>query len=420
MQEHLSDETVDRYRRRTLSTDDLFAVDSHLSACEVCRLKALPLGNAFHAIASSLRIAGSAETHASYEQMEALVDGTADEVEREIITGHVQDCMLCKADVNDLQAFKLEIETVGRAPVTNRPSLRKRFTGFRVPGYRWIPLTGAAALAILLFVISVMVVRRQQNQQVTQTVPVFQPTSEESPSGIASPIAEQREEVALEINDDNRRITLDKQGNLVGLESLPPSAQRTIRAALTEGRVANATGNVALTGKPGTMLGSADDGVPFQLLHPVGKVIRQDRPTLRWRPLARATTYKVSVLDINYKVVAISPSLTVTEWKPTRPLPRGGTYSWQVTAQKDGQEITSPSAPAPEAKFKVLDGAKLTEIQRAEAAYPNSHLTRGVLYTEAGLFEEAEREFSALVKSNPQSSAARKLLQQVRTLRRSK
>jgi hypothetical protein len=41
----------------------------------------------------------------------------------------------------------------------------------------------------------------------------------------------------------------------------------------------------------------------------------------------------------------------------------------------------------------------------------------GVIYAEAGLLGEAEREFTALLKANPQSSNARKLLQGVRSAR---
>jgi hypothetical protein len=101
-------------------------------------------------------------------------------------------------------------------------------------------------------------------------------------------------------------------------------------------------------------------------------------------------------------------------------LPRGGLYSWQVTARKEGQEIISPAAPAPEARFKVLEGAKLSELERTEAAYADSHLTRGVLYAQAGLLEDAEQQLRALLKANPNSSVARSLLQSVQTLRRSR
>lgn len=84
---------------------------------------------------------------------------------------------------------------------------------------------------------------------------------------------------------------------------------------------------------------------------------------------------------------------------------------------KDGQEITSPRPPAPQAKFRILDQAKANELAKAKRAYGSSHLTLGLLYTEAGLLKEAEAELRALRRANPDSEVARNLLRQVQTLR---
>ena len=45
-------------------------------------------------------------------------------------------------------------------------------------------------------------------------------------------------------------------------------------------------------------------------------------------------------------------------------------------------------------------------------------LEEGLIYAEAGLLSEAEHEFEELLKANPDSSTARKLLQSVRQARR--
>jgi hypothetical protein len=82
-----------------------------------------------------------------------------------------------------------------------------------------------------------------------------------------------------------------------------------------------------------------------------------------------------------------------------------------VTAHRnDGQVVTSPVLPAPPAKFQVLARARLEELQRVRRVYPAAHLTLGVLYAQAGLEAEAAREFQLLVRANPQSDVARKLL----------
>jgi hypothetical protein len=96
----------------------------------------------------------------------------------------------------------------------------------------------------------------------------------------------------------------------------------------------------------------------------------------------------------------------------------GATYIWQVTAVKDGEQILSSSAPPREARFRVLSAAQAAELSRAAREHANSHLVLGTLYAQAGLLDDAERELRALLVTNPQSAVARKLLLQVRALRR--
>jgi hypothetical protein len=88
-----------------------------------------------------------------------------------------------------------------------------------------------------------------------------------------------------------------------------------------------------------------------------------------------------------------------------------------VKAIKEGQEVTSPRPPAPQAKFRVLDQAKANEIARAKRDFASSHLTLGLLYADAGLLREAEQEFRSLRRANPDSDVARNLLRQVQSLR---
>jgi hypothetical protein len=423
MPEHLSEQMIERYRRRSLPADELFAVDDHLSSCEACRHRAVSLAEpdrAFSALQTNLRAAGSAASHLSYEQMAGFVDGDLDDVQKEIVASHLDLCAVCDGEIQDLRAFKPEVEPlVHHVPVmAQQVTLWQRLSPFG-PNYRWVWRAAVASLVISFVAVAALLYLRQKRirdvAETAQAIP--QPTN--PPSPIATPSVSQPEsgDIAFEISDGSRRVTVDKQGQLAGLEALTASSQRSVRAALMTGQIDAPSTLGTIAGKRGTLMGGAD-GVAFQLTSPVGKIIRENRPIFRWKPLSGSRTYTVSLLDSNYNVVATSPLLTATEWKPSRPLPRGVVYSWQVTAHKDEQEITAPAPPAPEAKFKVLDTAKLSEIQQAEAAYPDSHLTRGVLYAEAGLLEEAEREFRLVIKANPNSEAARKLLQQVRALRR--
>lgn len=224
----------------------------------------------------------------------------------------------------------------------------------------------------------------------------------------------------LSLNDGGEEVAVDAQGNLNGLESLPSSVRQAVRRSIQSQRAQTPSTLAAIAGgNTGVLMsGSAEftnNGVPFALVEPVGKVVRESRPTLRWRPLAGAKRYTVAVVDANFSVVAQSPQLNATTWTLDKPLPRGTNYTWQVTAiRADGSEVVSPISPAPQARFRVMDKSAFDEVTRLEQAGVRSHLARGVIYAGAGLLDEARAEFEALIKENPRSQLARKLLDSVK------
>jgi hypothetical protein len=221
------------------------------------------------------------------------------------------------------------------------------------------------------------------------------------------------------LNDAGGQVTIDQQGNIAGLGALTPVQQQMLKDALTGGRVEQPALVAELAGKADMLSGGGKEGVAFALINPIGKIIAAERPTLRWQPLVGATGYTVAVYDENLNRVAVSELVTTTSWTVTPPLVRGQVFKWQVRAVKDGQEIVSPAPPAPEARFKVLEQARLNELNQAKRQHSNSHLLLGLLYARAGLVDEAERELQTLARLNPNSELVRKLLQNVRAARRS-
>jgi anti-sigma factor RsiW len=242
--------------------------------------------------------------------------------------------------------------------------------------------------------------------------PPQQGTRQRPPANSSSP--------ALTLNDRGEEVAVDVRGNLNGLESLPASVRQAVRRSINSQRAQTPQALDAIAeGNAGVLMGGSaeftNNGVPFALVAPVGKVLRESQPTLRWRPLAGAKSYTVAVVDASFNVVAQSPKLTATTWKLDKDLPRGANYTWQVVAvQADGSEVVSPVAPAPQAKFRVMDKGAFDEVTRLERAGVRSHLARGVVYAEAGLIDEARAEFEALVQENPRSQLARKLLNSVK------
>lgn len=231
--------------------------------------------------------------------------------------------------------------------------------------------------------------------------------------------------VLVTLRDNGRAVTLGADGRIF-VEGKPLPAQdrfgNTVATALRTGkadiapvaaelmRVATAT---ALRGGSGLQT----DGIPFALTAPLDVVVESSSPTFRWKPLGPDARYTVRVYDASYNEVASSDPrpLTATEWTPEAPLQRGGVYTWRVTARTDGREVISPTVPAPEARFRVLDVASAEQIRRfrADAAYRNSPLRLGLLYARLGLVSEAREQFARLVQDNPDSLTARRLLESV-------
>jgi hypothetical protein len=426
MSEHLSSQMVERYRQRLMSPAELLDFDDHIVCCGVCRQR---LFNTVHlqAEASSLRLELNSlpdvlAQHPDYFDFAAFVDDRLDTADREILKSHIEMCEDCAEELRDLLAFKASLANVPEELCSVEPSQAKRPHQWRFPRTRF---AGAFAMSLVFIGISaaVWLVLRSDATRKTETVksgPAAPDEKSGSPEFFASPTLPKKSprDITVALKDGGGRVTLDKDGNLAGLESLPFTYQAAVKTVLTRQRVETSRALSAVLGRSETLMGTPETVVSFAIRTPVGTVVRSDRPVFRWTSLNGATSYTVEIYDSNFRKVATSPSLSTGEWTVVQGLKRGEIYSWQVKAVRAGVEITSPTAPAPQARFKVLEQRRANELNRAQKEYGRSHLTLGALYSRDGLVEEAEREFRALVKANPNSSVARKLLRDVLSARR--
>lgn len=254
------------------------------------------------------------------------------------------------------------------------------------------------------------------------TAPAVVPLPPASGSVAPLPLPPLEASYIAQLKDGANGITLNKQGQMTGTEGLAPDAQDAVKEALEKQKVQvtplpadlGGAGGVLMSGKS-----SPDTGVPFALMGPVRKILRADRPIFRWQAVPKAQTYTVTVSDQNFNVVASSGAIKGTTWQPSKSLPRGGTYSWQVKADiPDAQPVISPVAPAPEARFKVLEADQAQILDQAQRQYGKAHLILGIFYARAGLVEEAEQEFKALLNANPDSPIARNLLKEIQQARK--
>ena len=92
----------------------------------------------------------------------------------------------------------------------------------------------------------------------------------------------------------------------------------------------------------------------FALLGPFGDEISDDRPEFTWQPLAGATKYAVILVDEGLRPVAHTRVKT-TSWRPRKPLRRGRTYLWQVTAiLHNGTKVIGTGPTSVEARIHIL------------------------------------------------------------------
>ncbi|MBO0724246.1 MAG: zf-HC2 domain-containing protein [Blastocatellia bacterium] len=432
MTEHLSSAQVVNYRLRKLAPAELLGMDDHLAECAECRrLIESTLNNDAIGLYAALAAEAAAGPHLTFDQTAAYVDGLLTGEERRMIEDHLASCARCAPLTDDLRAFRNEIapdlgreyrpremarrmaqEAAESAPQAGRWD---RIAAALLAFFPKIPFWIYAALVLSLSAAAVWIaISRRTPPQVAHTSPTPQPSL--SSANFASPTPEIAN-VIVRLNDGGASLALDAQGRLTGADQWPSEYRRMAADALSN-QSAPKSPLLAGLSRPGNpLMRGHDEGRSFAVIEPAGKVILTDRPSFKWTRLEGANGYVVEIYDAQFNLVSSSPTLTDDGWMAPQ-LARGRVYSWQVKAISGGQEFIAPGPAAPQAKFRILDQAAADEIAHARRDYASSHLLLGLLYARAGLLAEAEQEFRALQKANPDSGAARKLTASVSNPRR--
>jgi Putative zinc-finger len=423
--EHLSPGQIEDYRRQKIAPAELLDVDDHLAECAECRRSVESvLNNDAVGLYADLAAEAAVGPHLTFEQSAAYVDGLLTGEDRRMIEDHLASCSGCAPVVADLRAFRNEIapelereyrpkEVAEEAAegAAQPASWRDRIVAALPAPFLKIPLW-AYAPALLLLAVAGWMAWRATLKQTSPQIVITSPTLAPSPSiNFASPTPEIAP-VLVQLNDGGSTLALDAQGRLAGVDQWPSAYQQLAKDALSNQRVERSPLLEGLSRPGSSLMGGDDEGRRFAIIEPAGKVVLSDRPAFRWSRLDGATGYVVEVYDAQFNRAASSQLLTSNSWTAPR-LARGQVYSWQVKAIRDGQEFTAPRPPAPQAKLRILDQATADEIARARRDHASSHLLLGLLYARAGLLDEAEQEFRALQKANPDSDVARKLLASV-------
>lgn len=220
----------------------------------------------------------------------------------------------------------------------------------------------------------------------------------------------------VSLQDERGVVGLDGSGNLLGLDGVPPAEAKAIAAALQHGSLELPDDLKALSTIPKSI--PIDDtmaGMP--LVSCAATCVRATRPTLAWQAVEGAQEYTIVLFNQQGRPLYYGGPTGETSWTPPAPLQRGVTYTWRVAAYRPGAGAGSGSAPPASEKlagaasrFRVIDAASATALERALRAAPGSRVAAGVLYARAGLLDDAGREFRALLTRNPDSGLAKALL----------
>ena len=358
---HVADVDIDRFRQRRLPADALVTFTDHLALCGDCRRRVAGRTDVAAASASLQETLGiGGDDHIAESEIGTFVDGGLDSDRRTEISTHLSMCSACAEEVRDLQAFAAQFR---------RPSR------FRSP---WIYGVLAAA-AVVVVGVALAVMSRAQSR---------------------------RGDAALARTTAG--VTRDAAGSRPGVEALEPADGARVRDALGSGRLSLPSALADLAGRRGALMGPAVSPA-FHLTSPIATVVLGDRPALRWTALPGATTYVVTLQDQSNGETMSSPPLTRVGWTPERPLMRGRIYAWQVAGSIGGTEIVAPRPPDPPAQFMIAEASEADRLERL----PASHLLRGVLYAQAGLLDDAERELGMVAAGSPGANRVEAFLEQL-------
>lgn len=425
MTDHLSETEVGLFRERALMPTERERIDSHVAECESCLRRILPSEDSalVYSELTEALLPDSADEpfHLSNAEIKAYANGSIDQADRVIFESHLDICDQCSEAVQLLTASS-PVEGVSSLARQAEVPVQQFSPSWRA-AFQFTPARAAAALLVVACLVLAFVVwQRWHSRSVDQTVQKNATQTPSSTSGSGSPTPAQTQStkdsntdqfaVAASLEDNGRKIQLDNTGKLIGLEELPEASRSLVRSVLANKTLSKPEVLDKLTAPSITLMDPTARENTFGLLGPSGTVITTDRPNLRWQALAGASSYTVSVFDADFNRVTRSAPQTATQWT-TPALRRGMIYSWEVVAVRNGEEVSSPVAPAPRAQFKILEVEKLLELTNLKKHKPISHLTLGLTYARFGLLAEAEGQLQILARENPNSPVATRLLRTV-------
>ena len=344
---------------RGLPPEQTAAVLDHLARCSRCAAAAREVVPIDGELVGQLLEAGHPDPE---RELFAFVDGTLDPAATAKVARHLDECGLCREDVEELRALRPTLQTMPHEDARPRPRAR------------WI----AAAAAVIAVGAATTFFTRDDARapQISRPVAVPAAPAEQPPRAGELPAA-----------------WIDLVQQVQNRGALEPPALLLATEPVRE----------QLRGAPDSR---------SRILGPAAEVVESARPEFRWTAVAGAT-YVVSVFEGD-RLVATSGPLSGTSWQPDRDLARGAVHAWEVEARRGGTRTIIPTPPDPPARFAIAGARELAAIDDARRARPDDHLLLTTLYARAGLRGEAERVLQRWSREQPDAALPRQLLTSLR------
>ena len=325
------------------------ALGGHAATCELCRSA---VGEVFPVdrMTRDLRMridAGHELEHLSGDELMACADGTLRD------DAHLQECDVCRAEVDELLRFRKEMRP--------RPGPPRR---------KWLPYAIAASIAAVL--LAILLFDRAPGTPATRPHASTTSSVTPPPPPVVVATGYGRPEWDAWVADVKTRRALPMPAIVAELRPQPSQLRGGAEA---------------------------DD----LRLSPDHAVVAATRPRFQW---AKRQGASYNVILRNGDEIVESGALTDPQWTPPHDLQRGREYLWQVEMTVDGVRSIYPKTPDPPARFRVLEQSALDEIGEARKRYPEDSLLHAVILARHGLRDDAIAALDRLKQSDAALAAS--------------
>lgn len=325
--------------------------------------------------------------HLTYQDLEAYLEGRLPPARLKHCRTHLDSCEACRAELEDLRTFKTDLAGFARSEPDRRDLGRgRRRRGLTLP-------QAAAVATVVVAAISAVLWWRWDRSRANKTSVAVTVTHSLAPAPTTS------------VQTRDTRLA-------DAIAALPADVRPAVFEAIQHGKLQVPTDLSQFRGRAHTIPGAPEANTGFALLGPFGEAIAETRPEFRWQPLAGAIRYSVVIVDAGLHPVQRSPALRTTGWRPRRPLRRGQTYLWQVTATlRGGSKVVASSPLSPEALLRIIPSKVADELTHFRQEHEEAHLVLGALYAQAGMLTESADELRKVPPGDSSYGTARTLLQ---------